>query len=485
MGSDVREIKGDEAFRRYCRARIAHWDGVAQKTDRFGGWGGYYHERLGKIFRSLVPPGQRVLEIGCGQGDLLAALSPSYGLGIDFSPETIRRARAKYSDLAFAETDAHALVATEPFDYIILSDLVNDLWDVQAVFRELHKCSSPRSRIVINTYNRLWEAPLWVAKKMGLARPVLFQNWLTVEDITGMLYLADFEVIRHWEEILWPLRTPILAPLLNRVAVRLWPLKWFALTHFLVARKLPGPTVSTEKPVVSVVVPARNEAGNIREIFRRTPEMGAVTELIFVEGHSTDRTLETIREAMEDYPEKRVQLFCQEGRGKGDAVRLGFARATGEILMILDADLTVPPEDLRRFYKILVEGKGDLANGVRLVYPMEKEAMRFINLIGNKFFSLAFTWLLGQPLKDSLCGTKVLWKGDYERIAANRRYFGEFDPFGDFDILFGAAKLSMKICDVPVRYRERSYGNTNIHRWRHGWLLLKMVLFATRKIKFI
>jgi glycosyltransferase involved in cell wall biosynthesis len=213
--------------------------------------------------------------------------------------------------------------------------------------------------------------------------------------------------------------------------------------------------------------------------------MGRGTELIFVEGHSRDDTYAAIEREMAAYPERRCRLFKQTGVGKGDAVRLGFSQASGDILMILDADLTVPPEDLPRFYEILRSGKGEFANGVRLVYPMEEQAMRFLNLVGNKFFGLAFSWLLGQTIRDSLCGTKVLWKADYDRIAANRAYFGDFDPFGDFDLLFGAAKHNLKIVDVPIRYRQRTYGTTNIHRWKHGWLLLRMVIFTSRRIKFI
>jgi glycosyltransferase involved in cell wall biosynthesis len=236
---------------------------------------------------------------------------------------------------------------------------------------------------------------------------------------------------------------------------------------------------------VSVIIPARNEAGNIPHIFEKTPEMGAGTELIFVEGHSTDNTYEVIKSEIEAHPERNSRLYRQEGIGKGDAVRLGFSKAQGEILMILDADLSVPPKDLSRFYNALVSGRGEFINGVRLVYPMEEKAMRYLNLLGNKFFSLAFTWLLGQPIKDTLCGTKAIAKSDYDLIASRRDYFGEFDPFGDFDLLFGAAFHNLKIVEIPIRYRQRIYGETNIDRWRHGWLLLKMTLFAARKIKFV
>jgi SAM-dependent methyltransferase len=470
---------------KYRQARTEHWDRVARRMDRWRGLGVFYHRRLIRNYQFLIPPGQKVLELGCGQGELLASLRPSRGVGVDFSEEMLMRAEENHPGLQFIREDVHDFQSDERFDWIILSDLVNDLWDVQAVFQRIRKMSDPRTRVIINTYSRLWELPLFLVKKLRLGRPLLFQNWLTVEDITGLLDLADMDVIRHWEEFLCPLRVPVVEPLLNRILVRVWPFKIFAMIHIIVARPAVKMADLPDNRAVSVVVPARNEAGNIRQILARVPEMGSGTELIFVEGHSTDDTAREIEIAIADHPTRCVRLLTQEGRGKGDAVRLGFAAASGQILMILDADLTVPPEDLPRFYESLQSGKCEFTNGVRLVYPMEKEAMRFLNLLANKFFSLAFSWLLGQPIKDTLCGTKALWREDYEKIAANRSYFGDFDPFGDFDLLFGAAKLNLKILEVPIRYRERMYGSTNISRWQHGWLLLRMVLFAVRRIKFV
>jgi len=476
----------DAAYTSYQKSRIRHWDEVARLMDRWTGLGGAYHRRLTRIYRSLVAPGQRVLEIGCGRGDLLASLQPAVGVGVDFSSEMIQRAGQRHPELRFLRIDAHDLSALqESFDAIILSDLVNDLWDVQTVMEQVARLATPRTRIILNSYSRLWELPLAAVERLGLARPTLYQNWLTVEDIANLLSLADMEVIRSWHEVMWPLPVPVLEPLANRYLVKLWPFQHLGLTNFVVARLSPCRPAPREEPLVSVIVPARNEAGNIERILARTPEMGRGTELVFVEGHSTDGTYEAIQEAMARHPERRCRLMRQTGVGKGDAVRLGFEQASGDILMILDADLTVPPEDLPRFYDVLRSGKGEFVNGVRLVYPMEQQAMRFLNLLGNKFFSLAFRWLLGQPIKDTLCGTKVLWREDYRRIAANRAYFGNFDPFGDFDLLFGAARLNLKIVDLPIRYRQRTYGSTNIQRWRHGLLLLQMVLFAARRIKFV
>jgi ubiquinone/menaquinone biosynthesis C-methylase UbiE len=478
--SDLR----DEAYIRYQRERISHWDAVAEKLGTWKSWGGLYHHRLSKIYRFLVTPGQRVLEIGCGTGRLLNDLKPSVGVGVDFSSMMIEIAKNKYPDLHFIQADAHELELDEQFDVIILSDAVNDFWDVQLVFEKLKKLCTPSTRILLNYYSRLWEIPLKAARSLGLATKTLYQNWLTVEDVNNLMNLEDFEVIRNWEEMLFPFPVPIIAPLFNRYLVKMWPFKYLALTNFSMTR--PSPVSRTEpEPLVSVIVPARNEEGNVPAIFARVPEMGKGTELVFVEGGSSDNTYETIEQTILENPKRKAILMRQGGKGKGDAVRKGFAHAEGDILMILDADLTVSPEDMPRFYEALLSGKGEMINGVRLVYPMEKEAMRFLNLLGNKFFSMIFSWLLGQPIKDTLCGTKVLWKKDYEIIAANRAYFGDFDPFGDFDLIFGAAKLNYKIVDIPVRYRERTYGDTNIDRWRHGLLLMRMVLFAARRLKFI
>lgn len=467
-------------------ARMAHWDAVALRTDTWSGWGRYYHQRTNEIYQLLIPQGQRVLEIGCGRGDLLAAVQPSFGVGVDTSAEMVSRAALRHPELCFLRSDAHRIgLLDHRFDFIVVSDLVNDLWDVQTVFQQIARLATPHTRIILNFYSRLWELPLTLAERLGLARPALGQNWLTVEDANNLLHLTGLEMIRQWDEIVWPLRTPLLDQLCNRYLAKLWPLKWMALTHLLVARPAPERDRLPQSPSVSVVIPARNEAGNIAELVARIPEMGRETELVFVEGHSKDDTYASIRQVIAEHPGRNWHLLRQTGHGKGDAVRMGFAHATGDIFMILDADMTVSPEDLPRFLEALCSGKGELINGVRLVYPMEDQAMQLWNLAGNKFFTLAFSWLLGQFVKDTLCGTKVLWRRDYERIAANRTYFGDLDPFGDFDLLLGASKLNLRILDLPVRYRKRTYGSTNIQRWKHGWILLRMVQLAARRLKFV
>ncbi|HEY2951978.1 MAG TPA: glycosyltransferase [Verrucomicrobiae bacterium] len=441
----------------------------------------HYHRLLQGYFRFFVPPNVRVLELGCGLGDLLAAVQPRHSVGVDFSPQMIAAAKARHPELRFEVADAASFEAGEEFDYILASDLVNDLPDVQRFFEQARAAAHPDTRLVLNGFNTLWRPFLGLAARLGWKSPTPPQNWLSLTDVKDLLHLAGWEVVRTDTRILWPVRTPLLNSLFNRWLAPM--LKHFCLTMFVVARPRPAPDPRTL--TCSVVVPARNEAGNIEALVQRTPDLGASTEIIFVEGGSTDGTWEEIQRVAAKYPQRKIRCLKQTSIGKGGAVREAFALAQSHLLFILDADLTVAPEDLPKFYEAVASGLADFANGVRLVYPMEQKAMPFLNMVANKCFSLAFTWLLGQPVKDTLCGTKALSRSHYELIARNRAYFGDFDPFGDFDLLFGAAKANLRILDVPVRYGSRTYGQTNILRWRHGWLLLRMMLFAARRLKFI
>ncbi len=442
----------------------------------------YYQRLLRHYFSFLVPPGMRVLEIGCGIGDLLAAVKAKEAVGIDFSPEMIRIARTRHPSLQFfAAADLNEF-AGETFDYIILSDLVNDLDDVQDLLERIRACSHPRTRLVLNFFNNLWRPILNAAEKLNFKAPTIRQNWLSSDDMRNLLHLAGWEIIKTDTHVLAPINVPGVSYLLNRWVAPVFPS--LCLTVFQTAR--PRPAASEEREFsCSVVIPARNEAGNIEAAVQRTPEMGKGTEIIFIEGHSKDNTWDEIQRIKAKYPERRILTLKQQSKGKGGAVREAFAVATGDILFILDADLTMPPEELPKFYAVARTGLADFVNGVRLVYPMQEEAMQFLNMIANKTFGILFTWLLGQSVKDTLCGTKVLYRKDYEEIARNRSFFGDFDPFGDFDLLFGAAKLNLRIVDLPIRYQARTYGSTNINRWSHGWLLLRMVLFAARRLKFI
>lgn len=468
----------------YTTERIAQWDRVFSKARRKHRFANYYHRLLGRAYRFLVPTGLRVLELGCGDGSLLAGLQPSFGVGVDFSGQAIRAAKGEHPELMLIQTDAHSLPLSATFDVIILSDLLNDVWDAQLIFERIAKLMHRRTRLIINTHSRIWQLPLTASETLGLKNRTLLQNWFTVEDIENLFKLTDYELITHSREVLAPINVPVVSWLLNNFLVKLWPFDFFALSNLLIARPTHANLKETEPPSVSVIVPARNEAGNIASIFSRTPKLGPSMEIIFVEGHSKDDTFATIQNEIAGNPAQKSSLFKQSGVGKADAVWQGFAAAQNDILMILDADLSVPPEDLVRFYEALASNKAEFVNGARLVYPMENRAMQPANLIGNKAFSLMFSWLLGQPVKDTLCGTKVIWRADYELLRKHWQPLGTADPFGDFDLLMGASKLNLKIIDLPIRYRERTYGQTNISRWRHGWMLLKISITGAKRLKF-
>jgi len=445
----------------------------------------YYYRDIARYCNYFIHEDMSVLEVGCGTGELIGNLHGRERVGIDFSPGMVRKASEQFPAVEFRVMAAESIVLDRTFDVIVISNLVGYLADVQGVLLELHKVCHSRTKIIVTHHNHLWEGILNLAERVRLKAAGPIQNWLSRADLANLLYLAGFEVYRSTPRMLLPFNIPLLSGLMNRFVARLPGVRHLCLNNYVFARPAPHKVQASGEYSVSVVIPARNESGNIEDAILRLPRFGKTMEIIFVEGHSTDDTWQVIQQMAAKYRNSHtIRMAKQEGKGKADAVRKGFAMASGDVLMILDADLTVVPEVLPRFYDALVCGLGDFVMGSRLVYPMERQAMRFLNILGNKFFSYAFSWLLDQPIKDTLCGTKVMFQSDYRHLVSNRKFFGEFDPFGDYDLIFGAFKLNLKIVEIPIRYQARTYGSTNISRFRHGLLLLKMCLFAARKIKF-
>lgn len=429
----------------------------------------YFYDTLARYISLYVQPSDSILELQ-PQSSHLASRFSNYSAEHAVPPAT--------NGDSTSRNDA----AT---DYILLNGTIHYERDIQAFLVNLRRRCAPSTRLIIVYYNSLWKPLANLATALNLRSRTAEQNWISHPDVANLLTLADLEVVRTDSKILIPIYIPLVSTFMNRYIAPLPFFRLFTMINIVVARPVACPSGDVEPPSVSIVIPARNESGNIAAAIDRCPRMGPRDEVIFVEGNSTDDTWQQILAVKERYRGPiRIVTAQQQGRGKGDAVRLGFSLASNDILMILDADLTVPPEDLPKFYNALARGKGEFINGSRLVYPMEKEAMRFFNILGNKFFAIAFSFVLGQRFKDTLCGTKVLSRPHYEKIAANRAFFGDFDPFGDFDLLFGAARLGLKIVEVPVRYAARTYGTTNIQRWKHGMILLRMLSFAARKFTF-
>ncbi len=464
----------------------------------------YYHRETQRICSHYVPPRSRTLVVGSQTGDILSAMDvdPAKSVAIDSSEALVEHSRIKHPNYRFehGEPDqlSEVLGDEAPFDYIVLPDLVGLVDDLQRALAGLHPYCHSRTRVVLTSYNFLWEPVLALGEKLGMKMPQPDRNWLSMHDVSSILRLSEFHVDDAQAALLIPRHVPV-GDSINAFAARNRLLRHLCLIQYHVATYQPPMQAQLERRealTVSVVVPCRNEVGNVESAVDRIPEMGRRTEIIFIDGESTDGTVEKIEEVIAAESGRRdIKLMHQVPQGtgeqphrmlklgKGDAVRKAFAAASGDILMILDADLTVPPEDLPKFFFPLADGLIDFANGCRLVYPMQDEAMRFANLVGNRFFGVAFSWLLDQPVKDTLCGTKALFRKDYERIAANRDYFGEFDPFGDFDLLFGAARLEMKIADIPIRYRRRTAGVSKVSVLHHGILLARMTLIGFYKLK--
>lgn len=447
--------------------------------------GAYFHEEDLLYLKFVIPEGSRILELGCGTGHLLSALKPSYGVGVDLSEGMVAEACKAYSHLTFLCGDIEDVAFVNslpgPFDVILIVDTVGALDDCQRFFESLHVLCKRDTRIVVAYFSHLWYPALKAAEFLSLRMRQPPQNVLSPKDVNALVSLADFESVKTEVRLLSPMRMLGLGRFVNRF-IAPWPgIRSLCLRHYTVCRSLRR--IDDNLKSATVVIPARNEYGNIEPAVRRMPRFADHIEIIFVEGHSKDGTWEEIQRVAAAYGDYDIKVIRQPGKGKADAVFTAFDAATGDVLMILDADLTMPPEELPKFWEAIRTGKGEFINGSRLVYPMEDEAMRFLNLIANKMFSIIFSWLLSQRFTDTLCGTKVLRRSDYLRLKARRSYFGDFDPFGDFDLIFGASRFGLKVVEIPIRYANRTYGETQISRFRHGLMLLRMVLFAFFRIK--
>jgi SAM-dependent methyltransferase len=477
-----------QSLSRRKREFLEHIEATLDDQERWRSINAEYYGEDRRFMRFLIPPGKRILELGCGLGNLLASLQPSYGVGVDFSPTAIQRAKARHPGLHFHVGDAEdrqVLAQIEgPFDYIVIADTIGMFEDIDETLRLVHRLCEPSTRVIISYYSHLWEPILKLGEILRLKSRQPKVNYIATADFLNLMDLADFETIRHEQRQLLPRRLFGLGRFINRYVAPLPGIRKLCLRTYLVGR--PVLQFPDRKLSATILIPCRNERGNIENAIRRMPRFGRTQEIIFAEGNSSDGTFEECERVRDAYKDQwNIKVLKQDGKGKGDAVRKGFAEATGDVLMILDADLTMPPESLPKDPAVIETGKADFVNGTRLVYPMEDEAMRPLNLMANRFFAYLFSYLVNTRMTDTLCGTKVLLRKDYEVLVREREYFGNFDPFGDFDLIFGAAKQNLKIIETPIHYKARTFGETQISRFRDGWLLLKMVWFAYRKLKAV
>jgi SAM-dependent methyltransferase len=448
----------------------------------------YYYELLDRLLRFLVEPQKRVLSVRCGTGNLLTVVQPVKGKGIDICPEIVEIAQQRNRSFEFAvafpdkEEFRRAFGPEEKFDYILFND-IGDTVDILQALRNLKPLCQRHTRVLVITYNRLWEPLVAFAEWIGMKVPRTEQNWLSTLDIANLLHLAGFEALETHRVVILPKYVPLVSAFLNRFCARLPLLKRLCMTQVVVGRLVPPP-VPKEELSVSVIVPCKDEMGNVEDAAQRIPDLGRQTEIIFCDDQSTDGTAEEVLRVQSLYLDKDIRLERGPGVCKSRNVWTGFDAATGDILMILDADLTTIPEELPYFVDVIASGLAEFVNGSRLVYPVPKGAMTTANMLGNKFFSVAFTYLLGQHVKDTLCGTKVFWRSDWERIKPMLGSWGIEDRWGDYELLFGAAKLNLKILDLPVHYQERIYGSTKMTKvFRNGLVMLRMCWHGFLKLK--
>jgi SAM-dependent methyltransferase len=422
----------------------------------------YFYDRLKRILQFIVEPGKRVLDVRCETGYLMASLNPSRGVGVEISDAMVACASRQYPELQFVRSDPEDLELGEKFDYIVFNHIF-DTVDILRAFEQIRRHCTENTRLIVINYNYLWQPILEWASNLGFRSRFVEPNWVSENDIRGFLRLAGFRPVRKHRLLLFPKWIPLLSGFLNDFLARLPGLQRLCLMHVMVARPIPQP-IHENDVSVSVIIPCRNEVGNVQLAVERIPSMGKHTEIIFCDDKSTDGTADEVRRMQMMYPDKDIRLLEGPGICKAENVWTGFHAAHGDALMILDADLTVMPEELPMFLRALVHSHGEFVNGSRLVYPMQQNAMKFANTVGNKCFSLLFSFLLDQRIKDTLCGTKVLWRKDWLRLERLLGRWGIKDHWGNYELLFGASKLHLEIAEVPVHYQERIHGVTKMTR---------------------
>jgi SAM-dependent methyltransferase len=452
---------------------------LAARRERWIRRNRYYYRSVTRLLGFIIEPDRSVLNVRCQTGHFLKALAPSRGVGVEISREMVDLAKDLHPEFEYIRSDPEDLDLKEKFDYVLFNE-IDDTVDVQRALERIKAACAPHTRLVIYTYNHLWEPVLKLAERLRLKMPTSAPNWLSEPDIEELLDLAGFERLYTYRIMAFPKWLPGFSWFINRVVARLPGFRWTCLAKVLVARPLPAPRTAT----VSVIIPCKNEKGNIGPAVRRIPEMGGRTEIIFCDDKSTDGTADEVRAMQAAHPDRDIRLVQGPGICKSENVWTGFAAAKGDVLMILDGDLTVMPEELPNFYKAIVDGKGEFINGSRMVYPMPEAAMKASNMAGNKFFSQMFSFMLDSRIKDTLCGTKVLWRRDWERIKPLVGTWGVKDRWGDYDLLLGAARRHLKIIDLPVHYQERLYGTTKMVRvFRNGLRMLRICASAWVRLK--
>lgn len=440
-----------------------------------------YRLLISKEINKLIPNDNSVLDVGCGTGYLTNLINMEKISALEPNINLFNYAKNKYKNIKFYNQKAED--HNKKYDYIILSDTLSYTFDLYEIFNSLKKNLNENGKTIITIYNPLFKPLIDFIKLLKFIPTKNNINWLTPSDIFNFLYLTDWEVIKFDKKIVFPFNIPFITSFINKFFEIFLP--FLCLKSIYVCKpKYKNIDLKTRNQTsLSIIIPARNEEGNIEQILKRFPLINNKIELIFVEGNSTDNTWREIQDVSKKFPSLNVKFFQQPGSGKYDAVKFGISKSNGEFFLILDSDMTVPPEEIKKFYEILNSGKAEMVNGVRLVYPLERDSMQYLNFMANKFFSIAFSWIFRQRISDTLCGTKGMSKNNYLKIINQKNLFKLNDPFGDFELIFGAYFLNLKIVDIPIRYQKRYYGSTNIRRFFHGTVLLKILFKLIIKIK--
>ena len=354
------------------------------------------------------------------------------------------------------------------YQRIILTDVVENYDDVFALLNIVSNLLTIDGKLIISSINTKYLILSRTLEFLKLKDSNENTSYIHVKKIRNITSGVGLEYQKFYTKQLFPFSFFYVGNVINKIMEIISFQLNLGIKTYIIFRPA---IITNSKNSKSIIIPAKNEEGNLVELVSRIPKFEN-TEIIFSYGKSKDNTLKVMKQITQSNKLFKFKLVKQTKNGKANAVWEALNVVENDLIAILDADISVDPETLSDFFDIIEKNNADFVNGTRLIYDMEKNSMRFLNRIGNRFFQFFISKIIKEALTDSLCGTKVFKKSYLNDLYFWQNIFGKKDPFGDFDLIFAAAYSGQKIVEMPIVYRERKYGTTQIARFKDGFKLL-------------
>tara|TARA_B110000977_G_scaffold125183_1_gene160299 strand:+ start:1495 stop:2904 length:1410 start_codon:yes stop_codon:yes gene_type:complete len=345
------------------------------------------------------------------------------------------------------------------FDHIVIADIEHQKFITKNLI-DLNEKIDNECRVIVLSKSIFWSTLINFYKKIKNIGPDK-NNFLPYSNLRKIFLNTNFEIVKNEKIIFFPFQFSLLTKFINQI-FRFPVLNFFCMINLTVLKKVQKKNYQAEGKKISFIIPCKNEGGNIKFFYEKIINSTINAEFLFGNDNSSDNTLDEIKKLQQAIPNKEIKIYDGPGVCKSENVYKGINLASGEIILIYDADLTVSFDDLVNSINLLLKTDADFINCTRMIMPQQKNAMKFLNFYGNLFFAFLFSILFKQKITDTLCGTKIFFKKDWEQIKKYNNTWGAKDLWGDFDLLLGAYKNNLKIVENPISYTDRKEDETKM-----------------------